>query len=92
MKKPQAASQQGQRLCAHTETCRIIDDWKVVERIQGEEKTHMRAAKLMCLLAELDRVSPKHGQIEVDKNHSKRAFEAGQAWSSAVVFWKVSQK
>lgn len=43
----------------------------------GEEKTDMRAAKLMCLLAELDRASPEHGQIDVDENCSKRAFEAG---------------
>lgn len=50
------------------------------------------APSSVCLLAELDRASPEHGQIEFDENYSKRAVEAGQAWSFAVVFWKVSQK
>lgn len=46
----------------------------------GEEKTDMRAAKLICLLAESTKAGPEHGQIEVDENYSrvrKRAFEDG---------------
>lgn len=46
----------------------------------GEEKTDMRAEKLICLLAESDKAGPEHGQIEVDENYSrvlKRAFEGG---------------
>lgn len=35
------------------------------------------APSLVCLLAELDRASPEHGQVEVGENYSKRAFEAG---------------